>query len=348
MRKEPITIKDLARILNLSTSTVSRALRDVPEVAFSTKVRVKSLAAELDYQPSKIALGLLGQSIKTIGVSIPGFMIHFYASAITGIQETASEHGYNVIFCQSNEDTAIERSNIDTLVANQVDGVLASLSRQTRSFDHFHRLHKKGIPLVMFNRVTDQLAVPKVLVDDYEGAFKATRHLIESGCRRIAHIAGPKDLSLSQNRIRGYKDALKDAGLTIDPALLKYCDFTPESAASCTREFLQLEQHPDSIFVVCDTAAFGVIRFLKQSQVAIPSEISVIGFTGEPWAEYIDPGLTTIEQPSFEIGKLATLLLLDLIENRTEPTDDQTVLLRTELVIRNSTKPLHSPVSSSS
>ena len=338
MKRDPVTIKDLAQILQISPSTVSRALRDQPDISEETKRRVKNLAEELDYQPSSIALGLVNRRTNTIGVVIPGFVIHFYASAITGIQETAAANGFNVIFCQSNENYETEQSNLKALMANRVDGIIASLSRQTQNLDHFRKLIDQNIPLVLFNRVSEDLAVPKVLVDDYEGAYRATEHLIETGCRTIAHIAGPQGLLLTENRLAGFRDALRDYELPVYDNLIVHCDFTTQNAVDCTQRLLWRHPRPDAIFAVCDAAAFGAIKYLKQNGIHIPDDVSIVGFTDEPLAELIEPSLTTIAQPTFEIGKLATFMLLDLIEEHTDPGSAQTVLLRTELIQRRSTR----------
>jgi len=338
MKREQITIKDLAKILNISPSTVSRALRDSPDISAKTRERVKKLAEEMDYQPSSIALGLVKQRTNTIGVIIPGFLIHFYASAITGIQETAADNGFNVIFCQSNENYETEKTYLKALLASQVDGILVSVSRETKNMEHFKNLHERGIPLVFFNRVSKELNTPKVLVDDFGGAFKATEHLIQTGCKTIAHISGPPDLELSQNRLRGYQEALQTYDLPAQPNLVIPCDFSISSGFDCVQRLLWRTPRPDAIFAVCDAAAFGAIKYLKQSNIRIPEDISIVGFTDEPMAELIDPSLTTIAQPTFEIGKLAVLLLLDIIEERTDMDKPETILLRTELVQRKSTK----------
>lgn len=333
--KEQATIKDIGKILGISTSTVSRALRGRPDVNPETKQAVKELAEKLNYQPNLVALSLVKKKTKTIGVIIPSFTTCFYSEAISGIQDVAHDNGYHIMICQTNENYESEKRNIDIMLSSRVDGFIASITRETENLDHFKTLVDKGIPLVMFNR-TGNLDVPKVMVDDYEGAYKITKHLIDVGCERIAHISGPSSLLISKNRLRGFLAAMKDNNKRVHENLVVYSDFSLESGMVCTRELLQKNNRPDGIFAVCDTAAFGAIHVIKRAGLNIPDDIAVAGFTNEPMAQIIEPSLTTVSQPIYRIGQTAARMFIDMMEEGNEYVPEARVL-STELILRDST-----------
>jgi len=333
------TIKDIAKRLNLSASTVSRALRDLPDVKPDTMKAVKALAKELNYLPNPIAQGLVKKRSYNIGVIIPDFMIHFYAEALSGIYKVANEAGYNVMVCQTNETYKNELKSLRTLVSNRVDGLIIAISKETDHFDHLNSLNLKKTPLVVFNRVSNEIAASKVVFDDLKSGYKATRHLIDCGCKHIAHIAGPANLQLSEDRKEGYKNALEKYGLNYDEELIVPCDFSLENGKEAMEKILQTGKKIDGVFTVCDAAAYGAMAVLKSSGYKIPEDVSVIGFTNEPFAKLIEPSLSTISQPSYEIGETATHLLLKHIENREEFIPEVRVL-ETELIERNSSRKL--------
>ena len=337
MKGGPATIKDIAKSLGISFSTVSRALRNHPDVNKETREAVQKLADKLNYSPNVLALNFKTNKTNTLGVIIPGFIIHFYASAISGIQNEAARAGYNVIICQSDESYETEKKNVEVLLKSRVDGFIVSVSKNTEDYEHFKQLEKKGAPLVFFNRVCPDIDTTKVVVDDYRGAFKAVEHLIEGGCTRIAHIAGPPNLMICKNRLNGYLDALKQYNLPIDESLIAECDFSLEQGKAATLKLLE-GNRPDGIFVVNDGAAFGCLQVLKEQQVAIPNEIAVVGFTNEPLCDLIEPSLTTVSQPTYEIGQVAAQLLLQRIQEGIENFVPQTRVLDAELIIRNSTR----------
>lgn len=338
IKRGQVTIKDLARKLNISTSTVSRAMRDLPDVNPETKKRVRKMAEELEYEPNQVALSLVTKRTNTVGVIIPGFIIHYYSSAITGIQKTLSEAGFNIMICQSGESYETEKKNVQALLSSRVDGLICSLSRETEDLAHFKSIQKKGTPLILFNRVTNELNVSKARVDDYEGAAKAVGHLIQEGCKRIAHIAGPATLKMCNNRKEGYINTLKMHNLPVEEALIVESDFTMESGIACTRQLLSLPKPPDAIFVVCDAAAFGAMTFIKDQNLKIPEDVAVAGFTNEPLASLVHPALTTVAQPAFEIGQTAAQLFLDQINLEPEDRVPETRVLNTELIIRESSQ----------
>lgn len=333
------TIKDIAKQLNISASTVSRALRDLPDVKPETMQAVKELAKKWNYQPNLIAQGLVKKRSYNIGVIIPEFMIHFYAEALSGIYKVANEAGYNVMVCQTNETYKNELKSIKTLVSSRVDGLIVAISKETNKFDHLNSLNIRKTPLVIFNRVSDEISASKVKFDDFKSSYKATRHLIDCGCKNIAHIAGPMNLQLSIERKEGFKKALVKYGLCYDEELVVTCDFTLEEGKEAMEKILQTGKKIDGIFTVCDAAAYGAMAVLKSAGYKIPEDVSIIGFTNEPFAKLIEPSLSTISQPSHEMGETATHLLLKHIENK-EDFIPETRVIETELIERNSTRRL--------
>lgn len=333
------TIKDIARQLNLSASTVSRALRDLPDVKPETMQAVKGLAKKWNYQPNLIAQGLVKKRSYNIGVIIPEFMIHFYAEALSGIYKVANEAGYNVMVCQTNETYKNELKSIKTLVSSRVDGLIVAISKETNNFEHLNSLNIRKTPLVIFNRVSDEISASKVKFDDFKSGYKATMHLIDCGCINIGHIAGPMNLQLSIERKEGFKKALVKYGLYYDEELVVTCDFTLEEGKEAMEKILQTGKKIDGIFSVCDAAAYGAMAVLKSAGFKIPEDVSIIGFTNEPFAKLIEPSLSTISQPSHEMGETATHLLLKHIENK-EDFIPETRVIETELIERNSTRRL--------
>lgn len=340
MSKREATIRDIALKLNISVSTVSRAIRNMPEVKKETRKLVLEMAKALDYEPNKIAQGLRIKKTNTIGVIVPAVTLHFFSSIISGIQETANKLGYNVMFCQSNESFETEKSNIHTLLSSRVDGLLISLSRETNTVDHLQGMLKKNIPLVLFDRVFDDIQTSKVMVDDYEGAFNAVEYLLKTGCRRVAYLGGPKNMRISNHRLAGYKDALKKNKILSDPDLISYCEHMEEDAEFETRRMLELKVPPDAIFCFNDPVAIKSMGVIKSKGLSIPDDISVMGFTNEPIAALIEPSLTTVSQPSYDMGKAATKLIIDQIESKEPLEKEELKILKTALIIRNSTRKL--------
>jgi DNA-binding LacI/PurR family transcriptional regulator len=333
------TIKDIASELNVSASTVSRALKDYPGISNETKRKVKEVAEKLNYRPNAIALSLRKSRSFTIGVIIPEVVHFFFATVISGIEEVASSRGYNVILSQTNESLTREKSSIDTMLSNQIDGFLISFSKETTDFEHFSRLLNYGYPIVFFDRVPDIPHAISVMVDDRRGAYNATSHLISQGYMRIAHLSGPKNLKISQERARGYKDALANHGVSVDPALIVECAYgTSDEGIKITQSlFKSMEQKPDAIFANNDMAAVGAMLACKSLGYRIPEEIGIVGFSNWQFCAMIEPTLSSVAQPGFKIGVKATELLLDMIEKKIDPdTITEPIVLETELLIRNS------------
>lgn len=333
----PATIKDLAKELNLSASTVSRALRDHPDISPLTKKRVISLANKLDYHPDSIAQSLQTQKTKTIGVIVPEIKQPFFASVINGIEELAYSAGYTIIVCQSNETYDREVLYTRTLVSHRVAGLLVSLSQTTQNLDHFKALQRRGVPIVFFDRVNDDIEASKVVVDDYNGAFAAVDHLIKSGYKRIAHLAGPKNLSISKYRLKGYKDALKLGNRPYNEELVVYGGLDDTDGVVGFQKLLSLEILPDAVFAVNDPVATGAFLTIKEHGLKIPDDVALVGFSNTNVSSLLDPPLTTVEQPTYEIGKTAVQLLLAQINNNEKNFVPQFEVLKTHLIIRGST-----------
>jgi DNA-binding LacI/PurR family transcriptional regulator len=337
MKNDQITIRDIALKLGVSISTVSRALRNVEDINPETKKAVLELAKSLNYEPNRIAQSLRSKKTNVLGVVVPQINLHFFSSAISGIQEYASHHHYSVIICQSLESLQTEEAAIHALISNRVDGLLISLSAETNHTEHLQPLVQKKIPIVLFDRVIDGLNATRVIVDDRDGAFKAVEHLIKTGCKRIAYIGGPMHLYISNQRKQGYLDALKKYNLPVDEDIMVHCDNLQTDPALKAQALLNRKERPDAFFCLNDPIAIMVMQIIKSKQLSIPNDVSIIGFTNEPVSQYIEPSLTTVSQPSYEIGEMAASLFIEQMENK-ELFEPLTKILPTELVIRNSTR----------
>ncbi|MFZ9236854.1 MAG: LacI family DNA-binding transcriptional regulator [Algoriphagus sp.] len=339
MRLEQATIKDIARELQVSSSTVSRALKDYPGISDETKRKVKEMADKLNYRPNAIALSLRKSRSFTIGVIIPEVVHFFFSTVISGIEEVAFSRGYNVILTQTNEKLAREKTSIDTMLSNQIDGFLVSYSKETTDFQHFSKLLNQGYPIVFFDRVPEISGAIHVIVDDYSGAYEATKHLIQQGFSRIVHLAGPSNLKISQERSRGYQDALQDFGLPFLPDLLVECtQGSDEEAHKITAKLLKsISPRPDAFFANNDMAAMGAIQACKTAGFSVPQDIGVVGFSNWQFCSIVDPSLSSVAQNGFRIGSTATEILLDWIEKKISPdTIEPSVVLETELLVRKS------------
>lgn len=327
-----VTIKDIARILNISVSTVSRALRDTYDVSQDTKEKVMSLAADLKYKPNLNATGLANKSTRNIGVVLPYITNYYFSTVITGIQEIAYDKGYNIILFVTNDSPERELSIIENLSVSGLDGLLVSVS--SHSCTHFQELKDNGLPLVFFDRVASDVTTSKVMQDDYNGAFEAVEHLISNGYRRIAHIAGPKGLSFTEKRLKGYIAALEKHDIPVREEWIICSGFTQACGETDTYELLKLEPRPDAIFAVNDRKAIGAMIALKWEKIIIGKEIGVIGFTNDPISTIISPTLSTIAEPAFEIGKISCELLLKHIKK--SHFSPQEITLPGHLIIRES------------
>ena len=331
------TIIDIARQLGISKSTVSRALTDHPNVNEKTRQRVLELAEQLDYQRNQLAISLLTNRTGTVGIMVPEFISYFFPRVIIGAQEELARSGYNVVICHSNESYETEVSNAKALLSSRVDGLIVSHTKETRNFDHFRIFQRKGVPVVFFNRACEDMDVSKVTVDDYSGAFQAVEHLIQTGRRRIAHLAGPDTLTNSRNRLNGYRDALLKNGIPIDPELIISYDLNLDKANIYVNHLLNLATPPDALFTINDPTALEALSVAKRRGIRVPQDLAVVGFSDDPISALIEPGLTTISQPVDELGKQAARLLLNQLTAEDERPPSETVTLPTRLIVRGST-----------
>ncbi|QJX48219.1 LacI family DNA-binding transcriptional regulator [Hymenobacter taeanensis] len=327
---------DLARELGVSMTTISRALSDHYSIGPAMKQKVLKLAKKYNYQPNRLASALRKGKSQLLGIVVPYIEGRFFPSVVHGIESAASKAGYNVIICQSNEDVAQERRNLDILLSAQVAGVLVSLSRTTHDFRHFEKLRSRGMPLVFFDRIVEGDNVNAVVLDDQEGGYVSTRHLIEQGCRRIAHIAGPQHLNIYKNRRQGYLDALREAGLPEDEGLIAYTDMVQSQAVDAMRELLASPNPPDGVFAAGDYGALGALQEVQRHGLRVPQDVAIAGFSNETFTVVTEPALTTIDQRCEEMGQAAVRLLLELIEADGRPFAPRQVALRPELLVRNS------------
>ena len=337
MGKKRVTIKDLAQELNVSTSTVSRALQDHPALKLETRERVKTLAKKWNYQPNTLALDLLRQSSKIIAVIVPEITSHFFSSTIIGIQDVMVSTEFNIMIFISNESYEEEARIIEKLSKIQLAGVLVAPSSETKNFDHFRSLQGNGIPLVIFDRDCEGLEAHKVLVDDYRGAFEAVDYLIKTGCKRIAHITVFSHLSTNSNRLRGYIDALKKNGLPVKKEMIIQTEgFNHEDGIVPVETLLKSNNLPDAIFAVNDRLAVSAMRTAKKLDFKIPDDISIIGFDDEPHSSYFTPPLSSVWQPVYSMGMLSVRILLQEIKE--ESTQFRNEIFKTELVIRGTSR----------
>ncbi len=334
--KKQVTIKDIAQQLGLSVSTVSRALKDHPDISVKTRAAVKQLANILGYKPNRIALNLKNSKTNTIGLIIPMIEHNFFSSVVNGIEEVAYNNDYYVMMFQSNESYMREVLNTQTLATNRVDGVLASISKETKDLSHFKQLTEYEIPLVFFDRVVEDLHADTIVSDDFEGAYAAVTHLIERGCKKIALFTSPRHLNISQKRHEGYKKALTDHGIDYDPDLVYACD-TFEDAIKISKSILKKIDKPDGIFAVNDATALGIIKIAKKIGVKIPEELKIVGYENAKSSQMCEPELTTIDQFGFEIGRRAMTLLLERINADNYNYKPKNITITPKLIIRETT-----------
>jgi len=341
MTRSRITIKDLAKELNLSTSTISRALHNHPSIGKKTTQDVWKLAAKLGYFPNSVASNLRKNKTNLIGIIVPRIDVYFHSRVISGVEEVAYKLGYNIIICQSNDSYEREVTIIQTLLTNMVEGVIGCVALETKNCSHYSRFKDYDIPLVFFDRVSYEIESSKVIIDDYEAAFKATEYLAKTGCKRIAHIAGCQNTGIFQARLEGYKAAIRKYNLPVVDELVEVCDdLSFENGHTCSRKLLKSPLHPDGIFCANDNTAISAIQVAKSLNLRIPNDVSIIGFSNYPNSTIIEPALTTIDDRAFEMGQAAAKLLIRQIEDKDSIIASETIVIRTDIIERESTRSL--------
>lgn len=332
-----ITLKDIAKALNLSASTVSRAMRDNPAISAKTRLKVKEYAKKHKYKPNLLALQLKTNKNNTIGVVVPEIVHYFFSTVLDGIQQEAEKEGYNLLITHSKENYEREVRSVETLLEARVCGILISQSKTTSSYDHFQDIIDNSVHLVFFDRICTGINTDKVVVDDYAGAYNAVEHLIKTGCTRIAYLGSTSQMPISNNRRMGYEDALKKHKLPVDKNLMKVCD-TADQAIQIVPKMLESEVVPDAFFCINDEVGATCIQIAKSLGFGVPEDISVCGFTNSYITDITYPRLTSVDQHGIEMGKVAARLLINRIERKEIKDGIVSRLIKTELVVKESTR----------
>ena len=337
--KQKITIKTIAKELGVSTSTVSKALRDSHEISIDTKDKIKAYAAMFNYKPNSLALQLRNQTTKLIGVILPRIVHHFFSTVIKGIEQGASEKGYHIMVCFSNESYKKEVENLKVLSNGSVDGLIVSIAKETletKDFTHFKDLVNEEIPLVLFDRVVDEILCDKVVVDDVGAGYKATKYLLNQNSLKIALITTPEHVNVGTLRRQGYERALSEKGISVNKKLIIEVEEKENIKAQIERVF---DQDIDAVFAVNEIYAATAMRIAKEKGYKVPQEFSVIGFTDGLISEYSSPSITTIAQHGLEMGKQAVEVLIERIEKEAEVYEPKKIVISSNLKLRESTKP---------
>jgi LacI family transcriptional regulator len=341
MKYESVTIKDIAKALGVSTSTVSRALRDSHEISTATKQMVLDVAEKLNYRPNPIALSLKERKTRSIGVIVCEIANSFFSQIINGIESVAYDKGYNVIISQTNESYEREVIDLQNMSSRAIDGLLISVSTETSDFTHINELHKRGLPIVFFDRIASDIKTHSVIIDNYKGAYEATEHLINAGYKNIAAIGNSEFLSITVDRMAGYKDALTANGIKIDKKLIKYCFYGGmifSEVEDTVNQLLIQKKKPDAIITLSDKLTTGCLKTFNRRGLRVPEDIAIVGFSNSDLTELTNPPLSVVKQPAFEMGRAATELILQIIESKRPITEFEKRIMSTEFIPRESSK----------
>lgn len=335
MSKE-VTILDIAKQLNVSIATVSRALNDDPVVNRKTKKRVFDLATEVGYRHNRFAANLRQQKTNTIGVLVHELNSNFITSVLAGIEKVTTEAGYDIIIAHSGESFEKEKANALNLFHKRVDGLIASLSFDTNNLDHFEVFEKKGIPVVFFDRVEENSDSIKVIIDNYRAGYFATQHLLEQGCKRIAIVTASLKRNVYAQRYRGYVDAQYDRHVTFDEGRVLIKDLSEQSGIECALDLVNMNPMPDGVFITNDFVAAQCMRTLKEHGIRIPDDIAVVGFNNDAISRIVEPTLTTIDYPGSDLGQIAAKNLISHLKGEADIKQTSTIIVRSELLVRES------------
>lgn len=335
MEKE-ITIYDIARQLNLSPATVSRALNNHPAINSETKTTIVSTAKALGYRANRFASNLRRKQTHTLGVIVPRLNSYFMSTVLAGMETVANEASYNLIISQSLESFAKEKANAQTMFNSRVDGLLISLAYDTENLQHIEPFIDKNIPVLFFDRVMTHKKCTSVVIDNVLAGYEATHHLIEQGCRQIVHVTGNLKRNVYADRYKGYRQALAEHGIAFDESQVICTDLTPESGIKAMQHLRASLPLTDGLFVANDWCAVSCIGALKQAGVRIPEDIAVVGFNDDMVAQVIEPQLTTVHYPGQEMGEIAIGHLIQHLNGQSAIASTNTIILRSELIIRRS------------
>lgn len=330
-----VTIYDVAKILNISPSTVSRALKDHPHLSKDTVKKIKIVADEMGYQRNKFASNLRQRHTNTLGILVPKLNSYFMSTVIAGIEKVTNENGYGLIISTSQESAEQEVSGVKTLYNSRVDGLMVSLAFDTENTDHFNIFLNKNIPVIFFDRVSQSKGCTSVVIDNCSAGYEVTTHLIGQGCKKIVHVGGNLLRNVYSERFEGYKKALRMEGLPFDKKHLIIGDLSRQDGFEAAKKLLRMSPVPDGVFAANDTSAVGVIMHLLREGVRIPEDICVAGFNNEPVSEVIKPNLTTVEYPAEEIGEIVATSLINSLQNREQDSMKQ-IILKHKLIVRES------------
>lgn len=331
------TIYDIAKALDITAATVSRALNNNPKISESTRKLVLETAAKMNYKQNKLAKSLRNGKSFNVGVIVPRIDSNFFASVIRGVEEELHPEGYHIIICQTHEDEKREIDNITTLLNAQVDGILMSISKMSEENEPIiKRVVNNNVPFIFFDRKKSIDGVSSVTIDDFEGGYLATKNLIEQGCTKIAHLSGDQSLEIYQNRFKGYKQALLDNGLVFHQDYVIQTKSNLDAGRNAVAQLFALNEVPDAIFSSSDFAALGAIQELKERGVKIPEEFCVFGFGNEPFTRYLELSISSVDQSPLEMGKMAAKVFMEQINNTDNIKIEKKVVLKPELQVRQS------------
>ncbi len=336
MGNKEVTILDIAKELNISIATVSRALNDDPVVSKKTKKKIFDLAKEVGYRHNRFAANLRQQKTHTIGVMVHELNSNFMTSVLSGIEKVTTEAGYDIIIAHSGESFEKEKANALNLYHKRVDGLIASLSFDTVSLEHFEPFEKKGIPVVFFDRVEENSDTIKVVIDNYRAGYLATQHLLEQGCKRVAIVTASLKRNVYAQRYRGYVDAQFDLGIAFDNRRVLVKDLSEQSGIECALELIAMEPMPDGVFITNDFVAAQCMRTLKEHGIRIPEDIAVVGFNNDAISRIVEPTLTTIDYPGSDLGQIAAKNLIAHLKGEGDLKQTSTIIIRSELLVRES------------
>jgi LacI family transcriptional regulator len=340
--KSKATLKQIAKELGVSVSTVSKALNDSPEISEPTKIKIQEYAKLKNYKPNSIGLNLKNRSTRTIGVIIPNILNSFFAKVFTGIEKVADEKGYKVITCISNESLEKEINMLEMLSNGTIDGFILSISEEAQKlqqFGHFKSIINDGTPIVMFDRIADEINCDKVIVDDLDSAVNATEHLLKTGCKKIALLSSIDNLSVGKLRAQGFYEAMKKHNVKVDDSLVILTENSEDFNAKIGGFFIK--NKPDGVFALDEHASVTAMKLGIQNGYKIPQELSLIGFADGVWSRRMTPSLSTVSQHGPEIGEVATKMLIEKLESKDEVYTHRTTVIKTELRQRDSTKKLN-------
>jgi len=332
------TIHDIAKRLDIAASTVSRALNDNPLISEATRKKIKKAAKEMGYRPNIMAANFRTKKTNTIGVVVPLINRYFFSSVISGIEDVAYRQGFTVSISQSNDNFDKECKIVQTLFENRVDGLIISIAMETKSYEHLKLFSERNIPLVFFDREVEEIEAHKIVVDDFGGALQVTQHLLNQGARRIAHIGGPLNLKIYQQRRVGFLKAMEGEGLSVPDSMIIHNSLRKDDGIDAIQKLTKNNTKIDAIFCANDTTALSAIMYLKKRGIKIPEETLIMGFSNEPFSEVVTPSISTVKQPGFLMGQKAAELLIKQIQSKKRPDKFETIIMPTELIFRTSTQ----------